>query len=147
MQIKSPQYDLAIIKLKPILDNLPPRIIGIDGRYGAGKTTLGRYLAWSFNISLIETDLFLIGNTGIPVYETEIIQHIIDGRINDSLPVIIEGIALLSLIDELKRKLDFHIWVMNEKSNESESLDKFVIDYEQSFKPKDRADLPLYLSY
>jgi shikimate kinase len=36
-----------------------------------GKTTLGRYLAWQFNISLVELDLFLIPNQGKLVYMNE----------------------------------------------------------------------------
>jgi cytidylate kinase len=46
--------------LTPIMRGLPGVIVTIDGRDGVGKTTLGRYLAWYFNVTLIETDLFLI---------------------------------------------------------------------------------------
>ena len=59
-----PQYSDVIRALTPVLHDLPGRLIAIDGRSGVGKTTLGRYLAWRFNISLVESDLFLIPNRG-----------------------------------------------------------------------------------
>jgi len=59
-----PQYKVVMTALMPILYDLPGKLIAIDGRLGVGKTTLGRYLAWRFNISLVETDLFLIPNQG-----------------------------------------------------------------------------------
>lgn len=58
MPIYADEYIEVIYRLKPILDGLPGKIIAIDGTPGAGKTTLGRFLAWYFNISLIESDLF-----------------------------------------------------------------------------------------
>ena len=55
-----PAYLKIVEALTPIMQGLPGMIVTIDGRDGVGKTTLGRYLAWHFNVTLIETDLFLI---------------------------------------------------------------------------------------
>jgi hypothetical protein len=49
------EYAPVVDALAPVLHNLPPRIIAIDGRPGCGKTTLGRFLAWWFNVSLMVT--------------------------------------------------------------------------------------------
>jgi ABC-type phosphate/phosphonate transport system ATPase subunit len=46
--------------LATLLCGLPGKLVAIDGRDGSGKTTLGRYLAWRFNVTLIESDLFLL---------------------------------------------------------------------------------------
>jgi tRNA A37 threonylcarbamoyladenosine biosynthesis protein TsaE len=51
-----PQYADIVRRLKPVLAGLPPKLIAIDGPMGSGKTTLGRHLAWRFNVTLIEAD-------------------------------------------------------------------------------------------
>src|SRR4051812_8493386 len=75
--IELPQYKDVIAALTPVLNDLPGKLIAIDGRSGVGKTTLGRYLAWQFNISLVESDLFLIPNQGKLVYLNEVLSHVI----------------------------------------------------------------------
>jgi hypothetical protein len=75
-----PQYKEVITALTPVLYDLPGKLIAIDGRSCVGKTTLGRYLAWQFNISLVESDLFLIPNQGKLVYMNEALKHVITSR-------------------------------------------------------------------
>ena len=52
-------FDEVAQKLAPHLADLPPKVVAIDGRSGAGKTTLASFLAYYFNSSLVELDLFL----------------------------------------------------------------------------------------
>src|ERR1700691_3860767 len=87
--------------LAPILYNLPGKLVAIDGRSGTGKTTLGRYLAWRFNVSLVESDLFLVPSQGTLVYHNEAINRVIARRIEKPRPVIVEGVAVLRLLAEL----------------------------------------------
>ena len=91
------QYAPAVAALTPILYNLPGKIIAIHGRPGVGKTTFGRFLAWHFNVTLIETDLFTIRGQGRLVYRNDEIEQIIARRIDreDPRPVIIEGAAVM----------------------------------------------------
>lgn len=120
MPINSPAFDLLTEALVEPLDGLPPRVIAITGSYAAGKTTLGRYLAWYFNISLIETDLFLV--SGPPLkYRNEEIERIISLRLTLSRPVIVDGAAVLSLLSELGRTPDFIIKVTKLMLSQSSS--------------------------
>ncbi|MFZ6845624.1 hypothetical protein [Undibacterium sp. RuTC16W] len=97
MSIHSPAFDLVTAALTQPLYGLPLRVIAINGSYAAGKTTLARYLAWYFNISLIETDLFF--ESGLPLkYRNEEIERIIFFRLSLPRPVIVEGIAVLELL-------------------------------------------------
>ncbi len=50
-----PAYLRVVNALTPVMRGLPGVIVTVDGRDGVGKTTLGRYLAWHFNVTLIET--------------------------------------------------------------------------------------------
>ena len=82
-----PQYKDVITALTSVLYDLPGKLIAIDGQPGVGKTTLGRYLAWQFNISLVESDLFLIPNQGKLVYLNEVLSHVSTSRLKNPRPV------------------------------------------------------------
>jgi|APLak6261667474_1056061.scaffolds.fasta_scaffold16065_2 hypothetical protein len=108
MPIHSPAFDLVTSALAQPLAGLPPKVIAITGPYLSGKTTLARYLAWYFNISLIETDLFLV--SGPPLkYRNEEIERIISRRLAMPRPVIVDGAAVLDLFALLGRTPDLVI--------------------------------------
>jgi hypothetical protein len=75
-----PAYSKVVDALAPLLREFPGGIVTIDGRDGVGKTTLGRYLAWHFNVTLIETDLFLIPAQDYLIYLDDQINRIIERR-------------------------------------------------------------------
>ena len=138
-----PQYSDVIRVLTPVLHNLPRRLIAIDGRSGVGKTTLGRYLAWRFNISPVESDLFLIPNQGRLVYLSEAISHAIASRLQTPRPVIVEGVAIRRLLAELSLKPDYTIYVSSRDAPDSSSLKGEIACYEAVFKPETSADLAI----
>jgi ABC-type dipeptide/oligopeptide/nickel transport system ATPase subunit len=117
-----PQYKEVITALTPILYDLPGKLIAIDGQSGVGKTTLGRYLAWQFNISLVESDLFLIPKQGKLVYLNEALKHVIQHRLNKPRPVIVEAVAVRRLLRDLALKPDYVIYVSSSDAPESRSL-------------------------
>ena len=87
-----PGYLKVVEALTPIMQGLPGVIITIDGRDGVGKTTMGRYLSWHFNVTLIETDLYLIPAQDYLIHLDDQINRIIERRITTPLPVIAEGV-------------------------------------------------------
>jgi hypothetical protein len=138
-----PQYSDVIRALTPVLHDLPGKLIAIDGRSGVGKTTLGRYLAWRFNISLVESDLFLIPNRGGLVYLKEAMSHAIAGRLQTPRPVIVEGVAIRRLLAELSLKPDYTIYVSSRDASDISSLRSEIAFYEAMFKPESNADLAI----
>jgi uridine kinase len=142
------EYAQVVDALSPVLQNLPPKIIAIDGRPGSGKTPLGRFLAWWFNVSLIETDLFLFEGEGHHRYHAEEIARIINFRMKADLPVIIEGVMILRQLASMNRAPDFLIYVENTSAptlrHEYEVQFK---DYEAEFKPRQRASFTLALDH
>jgi cytidylate kinase len=140
-----PAYLAAVRALTPILDDLPGKIVAIDGRDGVGKTTLGRYLAWQFNVSLIETDLFLFHGTGKLQRRTEEISRIIEFRLKKPRPVIVEGVKILQLFDSIRRRPDFLIYAQVAEHSTGETMEHLLSEYEAKFNPKQRADLVLDL--
>lgn len=141
-----PEYESVVKPLASMLYGLPGKLIIIDGRDGCGKTTLGRYLAWRFNSSLIETDLFLRDMQECLAYRSDEITRLIEKRLAKPRPVFIEGVAILRLLDEMGRIPDFTIYVRNSNYEPDGSLAQMLDDYDAEFRPADRADICITLS-
>jgi hypothetical protein len=142
------EYAQVVKALAPVLYNLPPKLIAIDGRPGSGKTTLGRFLAWWFNVSLIEADLFLFEGEGLYRYNAEEIARIIDARLRRERPVILEGVTALRQIASAAVVPDFLIYVENASAPSLQpEYEKQLREYENEFSPRYRADFMLALNH
>jgi adenylate kinase family enzyme len=140
-----PEYAQAVAALEPILYRRDKKLIAIDGPPGSGKTTLGRYLAWHFNVSLIETDWFLIPKQGRLVYREDEIARVIDSR--GDRPTIVEGVAIRRLMARMKRPVDYVIFVSCDDLPDSPALAKDLASYENEFSPRNSADFVLELQH
>ena len=142
-------YEPAVKALKPELDNLPGKIVAISGLPGVGKTSLGRYLAYRFNVSLIETDLFLRRACEAMEHHEDMINQVIATRLDQDdperqRPVVIEGANVLRLLDRLGRRPDFIIQVINGDAPASNPrLARELECYEAEYTPASAADLVL----
>jgi ABC-type multidrug transport system ATPase subunit len=143
MPIRPEEFDQAANSLKPVLHGLPAVLVAIDGRDGAGKTTLGRFLAWYFNITLVETDLFLHDGK----YQSDVIRSIIDWRLSIPRPVIVEGITLRELLSNVGRAPDFSIYVVNPSFDGSFSLAERLDRYDAKYQPMRYADHVLRIEH
>lgn len=105
------EYITALSALKPVLDDLPPKIIAVDGAPGVGKTTLSRFLAWRFNITLLETDLFLEESRQTYAYRLDDMRRVLVARLKRDRPVIAEGVVVLRVLADLNLEPSYHIHV------------------------------------
>jgi uridine kinase len=142
------EYASVVAALAPVLHGLPGKLIAIDGRPGSGKTTLGRFLAWWFNVSLIETDHFLFEGEGRYRYRADEIARIADTRLRNSQPVIIEGVTVMRQLASMNLTADFAIYVDNASapSLQPEYENQFR-EYEAEFAPRERANFTLSLDH
>lgn len=134
------EYQEIISALEPVLDDLPGKLIAIDGYCGSGKTTLGRFLAWHFNISLVETDLFEVppeqGNE--LGYDEEVIKRAINSRINSKYPrpVIVEGVTVQKFLKNIGFMPDYFIFIIKEIEDD-DYFGEIVRVYEEEYRPKE----------
>jgi uridine kinase len=142
-----PAYSTVVDALIPVMQQFGGAIVTIDGRGGVGKTTLGRYLAWRFNVTLIETDLFLIPAQDYLIHLDDQINRIIERRITTPLPVLVEGISMLQLMTRINRVPDFSIYVANPRRTSSASMQQRLLAYETAFTPSARADIVVTIEY
>ena len=147
MAIFLPSYLEVVNALAPVMDGLPGIIVTIDGRDGVGKTTLGRYLAWNFNVTLIETDLFLIPAKDYLLHLDDQINRIIERRITTPLPVIVEGVSILQLMKRISRVPAFRIYVTNPQRWSSPLIARKLAAYEAAFSPSLKADIVVKVEY
>lgn len=142
-----PSYLPVVDALTPVMRRLPGVIVTIDGRFGVGKTTLGRYLAWHFNVTLIETDLFLIPARDHLIHLDDQINRIIERRITTPLPVIVEGISMLQLMKRIHRIPDFSVYVANPRQSGGEGIDRRLSTYEAAFSPSTIANIVVNIEH
>ena len=100
-----------------------------------------RYLAWYFNVSLIETDLFLIPALDHIIYLDDQINRIIERRVTSPLPVIVEGVAMLELMKRINRVPDVRLYVTNAQHAGSKLMDPRLSAYEAAYAPAASADM------
>ena len=142
-----PGYLKVVEALTPIMRELPGVIITIDGRDGVGKTTMGRYLSWHFNVTLIETDLYLIPAQDYLIHLDDQINRIIERRITTPLPVIAEGVSMLQLMSRINRVPDFSIYLVNTRASGSKFMDRRLSAYEAAFAPSARASIVVTIEH
>jgi cytidylate kinase len=139
-----PEYEQVVNALKPVLFDLPPKIVAIDGLNGTGKTTLARYLSHKFNCSLVETDMFMV--QAAVDYRFEEMKILIKGRLTRKRPVFIEGVAILRTLKKIDLSPDFHIYWENVDSNDlgidrEDELGSELQKYIQECSPDSKANL------
>lgn len=138
MPIRPPQFDEAARRLEPILEGLPPKVIVIGGRAGVGKTSLARFLAWYFNSTLLELDLFIAG-PGLIHYESEV-QRIIEFKRGMRRPIFVEGLTALKVLEAIGTQGDYLIHIKNLRYPMGFGLKKESDEYEAHYAPQMRAD-------
>ena len=87
--------------LRPYVRRKTTDLLVIYGSLGAGKSTLSRYLAWKFNVSLLELDLFRKHEPGI-VYREDDLARVIKLRQGMTRALIVEGYRSLEALEAIK---------------------------------------------
>jgi len=125
-----------ITKLRTTLQPWRSFLIVIDGRDGVGKSSLGRHLAWELHVPLVETDLFLAeASDNTPVYRFDDLKRVLESRLKHDRPIMIEGIFIRQLLQQIGIKPDFVIYLKNSNCDGSITWESSFIKYDSEFPP------------
>ncbi|UEM02535.1 hypothetical protein JL101_021465 [Skermanella rosea] len=128
-RVHPPSYETLLDELLAALgfpDERRPLLIAIDGRDGAGKSSLASWLSWQLNMPSVNLDLFLTGK-GLH-WRIEDLARLLETRCATK-PLIVEGIFVLEILSELDRTPDFTVFVDNQKNISDNSLMADIRDY------------------
>lgn len=117
-------YDSLLSRLRALIEERSPKLIGIEGYMGTGKSPLARCLAAEMNASVVETDCFSFDllyperASSIPRAEPYIDcldLDVLAAKLADALAspslVIIEGICLGDVLARIGRQVDLTIYL------------------------------------
>ena len=90
-----------------------PLLIAIDGPDDCGKSSLAAWLSWQLNVPAINLDLFLI-DLDPPQWRTADLESVVSARIDRQLPLVVDSVFVLDVIERLGRTADFWIFVRGE---------------------------------
>ena len=114
--------------------------IGVDGRDGAGKSGLARYLAWELDLPAIETDLLIVRDATPPAYRYDYLARLVEARHSLNRPVVLEGVFLLHTLKRIGVACDFLVYVESEEDNSSQTLREKLEQYDEEFNPRSKAN-------
>lgn len=119
-----------------------PLVIGIDGRWGAGKSSLASWLSWQLEMPVVHLDLYIIPGTDPLEWRYGDLGRAIHSRLGTRRPVIVEGVCLCKALQGLNLGSDFLVWIENESGPEPSPHDP-TRDYIRDFSPNGNADFKL----
>jgi uridine kinase len=117
-----------------------PLLIGIDGVDGSGKSPLAAWLSWQLQMPAIYLDMYWIRDTAPQEFRHGDLARAVDARLSQGTPLIIEGILLLRVLNEIGRSPDFLVFV--DKESHAGSIAE-IKPYFDRYKPQTRANYTL----
>lgn len=115
-------------------------LFAIDGRDGSGKSTLARFLAWQMGMPAIETDLFAVPGQQWPIiYRDDDLRRLIKVRLDNDLPVIVEGIFLLQVLKRIGFEPNYLVYAKNQSYEGSNIWQENFTNYDQEYTPREKA--------
>lgn len=117
-------YDALLVRLRALIRERSPAIIGIEGVMQAGKTFLAKRLAADLHIALVEVDGASHKNRNpehfcslpeelpyMKLIDLDLLRGDLVGALSSGSPIIVEGICLRDMLAAVSRKPDMTVYV------------------------------------
>jgi adenylate kinase family enzyme len=125
------------------LRSIDPPLVGIDGRCGAGKSTLGRYLSEQLCWPVYPLDDSLPGNG--TWHSQEVVDAEIHRRKSTDVGLVVEGACLLRVVP--RTEIGYLIFLdHSEYLGLTNKIEQFVDDYIREFDVRTICDIAFVTS-
>ncbi|MEW8507891.1 MAG: hypothetical protein AB2598_14425 [Candidatus Thiodiazotropha sp.] len=137
MQEITKQHAELCTKIEGVLYPWRRLLIAVDGRDHSGKTTIASFIAWQYSIPVIYTDYHLVKNATPMRHDYETIANLIARRHDMNRPVIVEGIKMLNILENVGCEVDF--LVVTENTSCDGSIGEEITEYTDLYRPYEKA--------
>ena len=120
---------MALKATQEIMRNVPNGVIAIDGELGAAKTTFSNELSNIYEIPIIHVDDYLTKGQNQYVAALKI-DDLKEAIRNSPLPVIIEGVCLLSVLTVIEVNPVLHVFIYRGGSSDYKKNSSVVEEVE-----------------
>ncbi|MBT3046186.1 MAG: hypothetical protein KME53_04465 [Candidatus Thiodiazotropha sp. (ex Clathrolucina costata)] len=138
MQEITKQHAELCAKIEDVLYPWRRLLIAVDGRDHSGKTTIASFIAWQYSIPVIYTDYYLVKNATPMHHDYEAIASLIARRHDMNRPVIVEGIKMLNVLENVGCEADFLVVTVNTSCDGS--IGEEITEYTDTYRPYEKAN-------
>lgn len=123
-------------QVEQYMQNIPAGIIAIDGELGAGKTIFSQQLGGQYGIRVIHIDDYL--NPGKGRYVSALRINELERSIrNGGLPVVVEGICLLTVLSRMGMTPSLHFFLYRAENSNYKEGSRIVSEVRKYIKETD----------
>ena len=96
-----------------LIANAKPKIIGIDGTDGTGKSYLSKRVASTLNFGHVEVDKFINRNqdTYLANLDSEHLKNATNETLSKHQGLVLDGICLRAVLENIDVVAEFHVYV------------------------------------
>ena len=116
-----------------------PLVVGIDGRWGAGKSSVAAWLGWQLDAPVVALDLYVAADREPLAWRYEDLARVLASCAAARRPVVVEGVCLCQALQAIDLDPDYLVWVENAGGPEHGPEDPSD-DYATEFDPAGNAD-------
>ena len=119
-----------------------PLIIGVDGRWGAGTSSVAAWLGWQLGVPVVALELYVAPDREGEAWRYADLARVLATATAHRRPVIVEGLCLCRALQAVDRDPDYLVWIDNTGGPEHGPEDPSD-DYVRDFDPAANADFAL----
>jgi hypothetical protein len=138
MQEITKQHADLCSKIEGVLYPWRKLLIAVDGRDHSGKTTIASFIAWQYSIPVIYTDYYLVKDSTPICHDYGAIANLIARRHNLDRPIIVEGVMILNILENVGCNADF--LVVTENTSCDGSIGEEITKYFDLYDPYAKAN-------
>jgi Shikimate kinase len=117
-------------------------ILALDGRDGAGKTTLGHYLALHSGRQFLDTDFYLKRSKLAAPTHTKDLARVLNRQKGRNRPIVLAGVFIAETLKKMSISIDLLVRVIRVEQSGNDGWGDDYNSYEAAYNPVHKVYLP-----